>query len=75
MISLQELGKFSKYIATIDTSVPIPFKLDVLEYLGYNFNENMKVYGESRIGIGRLDFPVANQHQHTKYVVNFEYNF
>lgn len=44
-------------------------------HLGYNFNENMKVYGESRIGIGRLDFPVANQHQHTKYVVNFEYNF
>ena len=32
----QDLGKFCKHIATIDTDVPLPFTLEDLEYSGYH---------------------------------------
>lgn len=40
----QDLGKFCKHIATIDTDVPLPFTLDDLEYSGYDFNELSSFY-------------------------------
>ena len=40
----QDLGKFCKHIATIDTEVPLPFTLDDLEYSGYDFNELSSFY-------------------------------
>lgn len=44
IIENQELGKFCKYIATIDTNVELPFSLDELKYLGYDFNELSEFY-------------------------------
>lgn len=44
IISNQDLGRFCKHIATIDTHVLLPFKLDDLEYLGYDFNELSSFY-------------------------------
>ena len=40
----QDLGKFCKHIATIDTDVPLPFTLEDLEYSGYDFNELSSFY-------------------------------
>ena len=40
----QDLGKFCKHIATIDTEVPLPFTLENLEYSGYDFNELSSFY-------------------------------
>ena len=40
----QDLGKFCKHIATIDTEVPLPFTLEDLEYSGYDFNELSSFY-------------------------------
>lgn len=44
IIENQELGRFCKYIATIDINVPIPFKLEELEYLGYEFHKLSSFY-------------------------------
>ena len=44
IIDNQDLGKFCKHIATIDTDVPLPFTLDDLEYFGYDFNELSSFY-------------------------------
>ena len=44
IIANQDLGRFCKYIATIDVNVPIPFKLDELEYLGYEFHKLSSFY-------------------------------
>lgn len=44
IIDNQDLGKFCKHIATIDTDVPLPFTLDDLEYSGYDFNELSSFY-------------------------------
>ena len=44
IVQNQDLGKFCKHIATIDTNVELPFKLDDLEYLGYDFNELSTFY-------------------------------
>lgn len=40
----QDLGKFCKHIATIDTEVSLPFTLEDLEYSGYDFNELSSFY-------------------------------
>lgn len=44
IIDNQDLGKFCKHIATIDTDVPLPFTLEDLEYSGYDFNELSSFY-------------------------------
>lgn len=44
----QDLGKFCKHIATIDTDVPLPFTLDDLEYSGYDFNELSSFYTKEK---------------------------
>ena len=44
IIDNQDLGKFCKHIATIDTDVPLPFTLENLEYSGYDFNELSSFY-------------------------------
>ena len=44
IINNQDLGKFCKHIATIDTDVPLPFTLEDLEYSGYDFNELSSFY-------------------------------
>ena len=44
IIDNQDLGKFCKHIATIDTNVPLPFTLEDLEYSGYDFNELSSFY-------------------------------
>ena len=44
IIENQDLGRFCKHIATIDTNVPLPFSLDDLLYLGYDFNELSEFY-------------------------------
>lgn len=44
IIDNQDLGKFCKHIATIDTEVPLPFTLEDLEYSGYDFNELSSFY-------------------------------
>lgn len=44
IIANQEQGIFCKHIATINTDVPVPFKLDDLVYQGYDFNELSSFY-------------------------------
>ncbi len=44
IIANQDLGKFCKHIATIETNVPLPFSLEETEYLGYDFNELSSFY-------------------------------
>ena len=44
IVANQDLGRFCKHIATIDVNVPIPFKLDELEYLGYEFHKLSSFY-------------------------------
>ncbi len=44
IIDNQDLGKFCKHIATINTDVPLPFTLEDLEYSGYDFNELSSFY-------------------------------
>lgn len=44
ILANQDLGRFCKHIATIDTSVSVPFALEDLEYLGYDFNELSSFY-------------------------------
>ncbi len=44
IIDNQDLGKFCKHIATIDTNVPLPFSLDDLKYIGYDFDELTEFY-------------------------------
>lgn len=44
IIDNQDLGKFCKHIATIDTNVPLPFSLDDLKYIGYDFDELTDFY-------------------------------
>lgn len=44
IITNQEQGAFCKHIATINTNVPIPFKLNDLVYHGYDFNDLSSFY-------------------------------
>ena len=44
IITNQDLGRFCKHIATIDTNVPIPFNLNDLIYKGFDFNELSSFY-------------------------------
>ncbi|MGN1393338.1 MAG: porin [Succinivibrionaceae bacterium] len=43
--------------------------------LSYNFTDQFKVYTEEKFGLGKLDYPVENTEQHSKYSINLQYSF
>ncbi|MEE1339337.1 MAG: hypothetical protein UHG91_00970 [Succinivibrionaceae bacterium] len=41
----------------------------------YNFTSSLKVSAETKVGVGKLDYPKKDTDQHTKYIISLIYTF
>jgi predicted porin len=43
--------------------------------ISYDFNPSLKLYGEGELGLGRLDYPLPETKQHSRYEIGLMYSF
>ena len=48
---------------------------EITGQVAYHFTPAFMAYAEGRFGLGRVDYPAEETHQHAAYMINLQYNF